>query len=476
MFPLRTQVIAYPHLLLVLQIDAQIEQANTDARRGPGVETLQDDELFVLDTEPSQQTLAKLAKRRKKEIKPLRSQLVLESIGQGIKAVNPAATKHKQKGQLLKKHQQLEEAAAGKAAAPAKRTKQQPALDVWDRPPPDADKPDFLPEMRSTAYKASAHKHRAALVPAAPLIKAVEIDPAGCSFNPDREQHQDAVALLVASEMKKVLAQELAPVAPPAEADADYRRLSELEQLLVEAEADEEQEEEGEGGEERPRKKRKQAAAAAGQQGEEQQAGDDSGSCSGDDDEGSEDGFGAATGSKRHSAKKSKQDRNREAKRKALEAQLAAKKALKKQRRELDALKNLQVGEGGGGAACVGGLLWLMRWCMLQLGPSECGLPAQPLLSAAPMAQPLAACTHAAAAGRHVDMPALLLGAMSTCLHCCATAASLDPAQQSILPPRCTTGGAGGAAGRARAEAAAQGGGGSREGRHPATTPGQAEV
>ena len=43
------------------------------------------------------------------------------------------------------------------------------------------------------------------------LIKAVEVDIPGCSFNPDLEQHQDAVAEAVAAEMAKVYALEHAP-------------------------------------------------------------------------------------------------------------------------------------------------------------------------------------------------------------------------------------------------------------------------
>jgi hypothetical protein len=43
------------------------------------------------------------------------------------------------------------------------------------------------------------------------LIKAVEVDIPGCSFNPDLEQHQDAVAEAVAAEMTKIYAREHMP-------------------------------------------------------------------------------------------------------------------------------------------------------------------------------------------------------------------------------------------------------------------------
>ena len=44
-----------------------------------------------------------------------------------------------------------------------------------------------------------------------PRIAAVEVDPAGCSYNPDYEQHQDAVAVAVAAENMKLIDRELQP-------------------------------------------------------------------------------------------------------------------------------------------------------------------------------------------------------------------------------------------------------------------------
>ena len=47
--------------------------------------------------------------------------------------------------------------------------------------------------------------------PNRPQIAAVEVDPAGCSYNPDPEHHQDAIAGAVAAEMRKQLAKATAP-------------------------------------------------------------------------------------------------------------------------------------------------------------------------------------------------------------------------------------------------------------------------
>uniref|UniRef100_A0A452XY93 Ribosome biogenesis protein NOP53 n=2 Tax=Aegilops tauschii TaxID=37682 RepID=A0A452XY93_AEGTS len=43
------------------------------------------------------------------------------------------------------------------------------------------------------------------------VIPAVEVEPQGCSFNPPHEAHQDALALAVADEMRKIYTKELGP-------------------------------------------------------------------------------------------------------------------------------------------------------------------------------------------------------------------------------------------------------------------------
>lgn len=46
-------------------------------------------------------------------------------------------------------------------------------------------------------------------------VASVEVDAPGCSYNPDHEQHQDAVAAAVAAEVRKAIDTELQPIAPP---------------------------------------------------------------------------------------------------------------------------------------------------------------------------------------------------------------------------------------------------------------------
>lgn len=47
------------------------------------------------------------------------------------------------------------------------------------------------------------------------IIPAVEVEPAGCSFNPSSESHQDSLALAVADEMQKVYKEKLGPEPVP---------------------------------------------------------------------------------------------------------------------------------------------------------------------------------------------------------------------------------------------------------------------
>ena len=50
-------------------------------------------------------------------------------------------------------------------------------------------------------------------------MASVEVDAPGCSYNPDFEQHQDAVASAVAAEVRKAIDNELQPIAPPRTVD-----------------------------------------------------------------------------------------------------------------------------------------------------------------------------------------------------------------------------------------------------------------
>ena len=81
-------------------------------------------------------------------------------------------------------------------------------------------------------------RKRKDIVGPCPNVPAVQIDAPGCSFNPDRNLHQDAVADAVAKEMKKEYDRALRPSAPMKLVDYDVED-DELNKLLVDADYEE---------------------------------------------------------------------------------------------------------------------------------------------------------------------------------------------------------------------------------------------
>jgi hypothetical protein len=71
-----------------------------------------------------------------------------------------------------------------------------------------------LQQQAAAAAKRSSSSSSKRKRPAPAPIAAVEIDMPGCSFNPEYEAHQDALAVAVAREYKQQLKEELAPKAP----------------------------------------------------------------------------------------------------------------------------------------------------------------------------------------------------------------------------------------------------------------------
>ena len=69
--------------------------------------------------------------------------------------------------------------------------------------------PDYLPDEDRLATRPThlGEQNR-------PQMAAVDVEPAGCSYNPDYEQHQDALAAAVAVEVGAQLARDLEPRVP----------------------------------------------------------------------------------------------------------------------------------------------------------------------------------------------------------------------------------------------------------------------
>lgn len=222
----------------------------------------------------------------------------------------------------MKKKKGASKPAALKAAAGALTTKSEPnkkaktaeeeapTEDLWSAGDGAALVPRG-PAVNDAGFEIEAAavlpKKRRQVVPpvAAP---AVEIDAPGCSVNPDRELHQDAVAVAVAAEMRKVYDKDLQPTAPVARVDWDPEQ-DELDMLVVDGEeSDEEEERNG-----------------------------------GEDEDEIEEGRGMSAAARRaaEAKKKTQKDRNREARRRAEEEAAAARRREKRQRHELSQLKHI---------------------------------------------------------------------------------------------------------------------------------------
>jgi len=270
------------------ELDAAHESRTKGERQKVAVEAAPDDTLFFIDTAQDSATAAALSRstqvrKRKREPKLLRCQTILNSAHQA-KPVNPAASRQKKLRGLPTKGATPKQ----QAGAVVRRTDNavdtsKPDLDLWD------------------GKEAAPRKTRRAQ--AERLIKAVEVDIPGCSFNPDLEQHQEAVAEAVAAEMTKMYAREHMPKSK--KVFNHMPEVDELEALLVDAEDEDEDEIAGE-------------AVAEGQ-------------------------AAVAVPGRRPQEKKTQADRNREKRRRDAEEELAARRSLKKQRRELDSVKQYHV-------------------------------------------------------------------------------------------------------------------------------------
>lgn len=159
-------------------------------------------------------------------------------------------------------------------------------------------------------------------------IPAVEVDAAGCSYNPDAEQHQDAVGVAVAAELAKEAKRlALSKAAPPklvvaleggGGRDELRRLLADTAEAVSSSEDDEEEEKE---------KVEEEVESS--------------------DEESDHDDTGKTKSTKSESKeprRKTTAERNRAARAKALQLELAARKAAKLQRAELASLATVKKG------------------------------------------------------------------------------------------------------------------------------------
>lgn len=180
-----------------------------------------------------------LTKKRKQLSKPLRCELIA-----GVhRPITKAATQPgpKPKGKLVLPHQrrqpQLQQKHQGKGVykLPAAST-----YDLWnveaEQTDPRLDKHNNIPgAINGSAGRPSKRRKQAVK----PTACAVEVDAAGCSYNPDVEHHQEALSQAVATEMQKVYKQDLLPKRVPRFVDYEPET-DELALLQVDADQDSE--------------------------------------------------------------------------------------------------------------------------------------------------------------------------------------------------------------------------------------------
>lgn len=164
-------------------IDDFNEKSTRDANSGGSLASAPSDSLFVVDKSADVPVKRKIEKKREKV---LRFESVLQR-NPFVKAV-PSSTLKKSK----KKDKTVDLVPSQDASKDKDRKSSESGkFDIWDD--------------QSTENIKGKKKAKPSLIP------AVEVEPPGCSFNPEDESHKDSLAQAVAEEMKKVYKKELEP-------------------------------------------------------------------------------------------------------------------------------------------------------------------------------------------------------------------------------------------------------------------------
>ena len=208
----------------------QIENITRNERTGLAeVEKIPDADLFFVDNAQTTDIAAPepfLSRKRRNRSKILRSQIILQDAQTAKLAFKPGPRCRNQKQQATNSISQRTKIVLHTKVSQQKSTEE----DIWN-----AD--DGNPKKKAKA-KDTKISHQ------------IDIDLPGCSYNPDPEIHQEAIAVAVAAEMQKIYAKDLLPLAPPTFIDmrdhneGDSKEEDELELLQTAAEEDVDQEEE----------------------------------------------------------------------------------------------------------------------------------------------------------------------------------------------------------------------------------------
>ncbi|KNA13427.1 hypothetical protein SOVF_117090 [Spinacia oleracea] len=163
------------------EFDDYNEKATRDANSGGSLASAPSDSLFVVDKSTDVPVRRKIEKKREKV---LRFESVLQR-NPFVKAVPSSILKK------LKKKDKTVDLAQDASKDDDKKGPESGKFDIWD----DQGKVNIKGKKKANPS----------------LIPAVEVEPPGCSFNPENESHKDSLALAVAEEMKKIYKKELEP-------------------------------------------------------------------------------------------------------------------------------------------------------------------------------------------------------------------------------------------------------------------------
>ncbi|KMT18870.1 hypothetical protein BVRB_2g029730 isoform B [Beta vulgaris subsp. vulgaris] len=164
------------------EIDDFNENSTRDANSGGSLASAPSDSIFVLDKSTDVPVKRKIEKKREKV---LRFESILER-NPFVKAVPSSILKKPKKKDIVAAVVQSQDAKVNKEG----KDSESDIFDIWN----DQSKENVKGKKAKPSH-----------------IPAVEVEPPGCSYNPEDESHKDSLALAVAEEMKKIYKKELEP-------------------------------------------------------------------------------------------------------------------------------------------------------------------------------------------------------------------------------------------------------------------------
>ncbi|KAL8162648.1 hypothetical protein V2J09_014137 [Rumex salicifolius] len=192
-------------------VDDFNEQVTKDVLSGGPLHSVPSDSLFFLDKSTDVDVKRKIEKTREKV---LRYESVLQK-NPFVQAVPSSTLKKKKKSNKEKNTADMVIDASADSSNEDDSKEESEMLDVWSN------------EGYDNVKGKKNVKHSA--------IPAVEVEHAGCSFNPEPESHKDVLARAVADEMRKIYKNELGPKPIPLVAPGEI--INEEDRYFLEADS-----------------------------------------------------------------------------------------------------------------------------------------------------------------------------------------------------------------------------------------------